>query len=443
MKQNNHSYHLKIPNFFVIIVALFVSWLTVYVIDIGMFNLDLLLIDKFGFEQTDEAVTFKATLRKVFNIVLFLNLFPFFLFLLWNIRFNPYRGWKKQKTPFVSIIIPAFNEQYTITKSIQCALDQNYPEYEVIVVDDGSSDFTPLLIDFPEVKSIHMERNQGKAAAVNKAIETAKGEYLLFSDSDSHLHKNAIRELIKHFDSPDVGAVCGKLIVRNPDSLIVCWQSVEYIFSQAIMKIAQNGSGSSILVCPGPICMYERKTMIEIGGFKERTIVEDFDMTLEITKIGKLAVYEPNAVSWTSTPKTFKALKGQRKRWYRGTLQALRLYKDMFFNRKFGMLGCIWLPYLYFWGFGGAVFEALLLIGSIPMLFHFYSVYITTLSVVFFLIFEAINIAIYIFSLFIERQLSLKMVIASILIKPYSIFIKYVILVAIYYELRNKKVTWS
>jgi cellulose synthase/poly-beta-1,6-N-acetylglucosamine synthase-like glycosyltransferase len=261
----SHKYNLKVPNILVIGLAVFMAYLSVYLINESINQIDSYIIDKFEFETDKKTNILKFLLIKVFDIFLFLNLFPFFLFLLWNIRFNPYKGWLKDKPPLVSIIIPAFNEQNTIIKSIQCAIRQDYPEYEIIVVDDGSSDFTPFLIDFPEVKAIHMVRNQGKASAVNQAIAEAKGDYILFSDSDSHLHKNAIRELVKHFDSPNVGAVCGKLIVRNIKSLIVCWQSIEYIFSQAIVKIAQNGSGASVLVCPGPICMYERKTLIEIG----------------------------------------------------------------------------------------------------------------------------------------------------------------------------------
>jgi cellulose synthase/poly-beta-1,6-N-acetylglucosamine synthase-like glycosyltransferase len=166
-------------------------------------------------------------------------------------------------------------------------------------------------------------------------------------------------------------------------------------------------------------------------------------MTLEITKIGKKAIYEPRAVSWTSTPKTFKALKGQRKRWYRGNLQAFRYYKDMFFNIKHGVLGFFWLPYLYFWGFGGAVFESLLIAASIPSLLYINSMYLTVISLCLYVLFELINVMIYILALILEKQASFRLIIATIIIKPYSIFMTFVRLLAIYYELRNKKTTWS
>ncbi|MEZ5692008.1 MAG: glycosyltransferase family 2 protein [Rickettsiales bacterium] len=379
----------------------------------------------------------------VFRFCLSLTIFPFYLFVGWNFCFGRKVGLQMKSLPFVTVIIPAFNEQETVKRSIECALAQDYPEFEVIVVDDGSSDFTPLIIENPEVRSVHMSQNQGKATAVNQAISEARGKYILFSDSDSHLHKDAISNLLRHFSDPKIGASCGKLIVRRNHRLVVLWQSIEYIFSQALVKTAQVGSGSSITVCPGPICMYERKTLLEVGGFKDRTIVEDFDLTLEIARIGKYATYDPTAISWTTTPETFKALKNQRLRWYRGNLQALLLHKDMLFNMKYGFLGLFWLPYLLIFGFGSACLEGLMIILLVPSIFYYASWKFGMLTVILYGLFEVVNILMYVAVLGMERSMKMNLILAACIMKPYNLFQTWVRLLAMYREMRGERITWN
>ena len=263
----------------VVFSSLILSVFVIYII----YEISFLAAYKLGFTfnyiNTDSSIDI---IWFFFLMCLTGSLFPFFLFVGWIIR-TKIRRKCPHKLPFVSIIIPAFNEQETVSKSIECALTQNYPEFEIIVVDDGSSDFTPLLINHPGVTSVSLSQNQGKANAVNIAITKAKGEFVLFSDSDSHLHPDAIMHLIGYFNNPKTGAVSGQLIVRQKRGLVALWQTIEYIFGQAIVKIAQCGSGSSITVCPGPICIYRRNLLLSLGGFKDRTIVEDFDLTVPAT----------------------------------------------------------------------------------------------------------------------------------------------------------------
>jgi cellulose synthase/poly-beta-1,6-N-acetylglucosamine synthase-like glycosyltransferase len=374
---------------------------------------------------------------------LVVSLFPFFLFVGWMTLFKHKRHVPK-RLPFVTIVIPAFNEQATVGKSIECALAQDYPKFEVIVADDGSSDFTPYLIGGDEVRAIRLARNRGKAHAVNQAVAEAKGEYVLFSDSDSHLHPDAIRTLVGHFNDPAVGAVSGQLIVRKSPGIIVLWQTIEYIFSQAVVKVAQFGSAGSISVCPGPICMYRRSLLLSLEGFKNRTLVEDFDMTLETIRSGYRTVYEPDALAWTSTPKSFKALKSQRIRWYRGNLQAVKLHKDIFFNRKYGALGFFWFPYLLAWGFGGALLQIALIAGlPVVALSSDAPWEVSRFGVFLYLSFEAVSAVQYVFTLALDRKMTWRLVAAALAMKPYHLFLAYVHLVAMYREIRKARIVWN
>lgn len=370
------------------------------------------------------------------------TVFPFFLFIGWILR-TKIRRECPDKLPFVSIIIPAFNEQETVSKSIECALAQDYPEFEILVVDDGSSDFTPLLIDHPDVTSVSLPQNQGKANAVNLAISKAKGDLVLFSDSDSHLHPDAIKHLIGYFNNPKIAAVAGQLIVRQKRGFVALWQTIEYIFGQAIVKIAQCGSGSSITVCPGPICIYRRDLLLSLGGFKDRTIVEDFDLTLEVIAAGYEVIYEPRALAWTSTPETFSALGRQRTRWYRGNLQVFKVHKNLLFNTQHGALGIFWMPYILLIGFGGAILEASIFL-CFPFIFYFSSAPIeaSLFGLFLFVIFELITIIQYILVLYLDRNLHLSLIIAACCMKPYQLFLTWIRLVALYREFRKEKVTW-
>jgi len=423
----------------VVLGALLLSVFVIYAI----YELTFLAVQSFGIAVVNVIPdTSIDVIWFFFLICLTGTLFPFFLFIGWLLR-TKVRRECPDKLPFVSIIIPAFNEQETVSKSIECALAQNYPEFEIIVVDDGSSDFTPLLINHPDVTSVSLPQNQGKANAVNLAVAKAKGEYILFSDSDSHLHPDAIKHLIGYFNTSKIGAVSGQLIVRQKRGFVALWQTIEYIFGQAVVKIAQCGSGSSITVCPGPICIYRRKLLLSLGGFKDRTIVEDFDLTLEVIAAGYEVIYEPRALAWTSTPETFSTLGRQRTRWYRGNLQVFQVHRDLLFNTKYGALGVFWMPYLLLIGFGGAILEAIIYL-CFPFVFYFSDspLDITLFGVLLFVIFEIVTVMQYIFVLYLDKNLHLSLIIAACCMKPYQIFLTWIRLVALYREFRKEKVTW-
>ncbi len=435
VSKDNYS---AVSHILIAFVALLMSIFLAYIIVSSILYIGL------KFDVLDDFSTLWSTIWFFITFFFLVSIqFPFFMFIGWKIKYKTNKQ-ILESLPFVTIVIPAFNEQKTINKSIECALDQNYPEFEVIVVDDGSLDFTPLLVDHPGVKSIHLSRNQGKANAVNEAIEQARGEYILFSDADSHLHPDALRHLLPHFNDSQVGGVSGQLIIRKSNKIIVIWQKLEYIFSQSIMKMAQHGSGSSISVLPGPVCMYRRKLLVSLEGFKNRTLVEDFDMTLDVVTAGYKTEYEPKALAWTSTPENFAALKQQRARWYRGNLQTLKVYKNMFFNRQYDTLGFFWLPYALYWGFGGAIVSVVLLFTlPVGMYFspaHSQYIFLILISVVVSAIISAVQ---YIFVLALDNNLRISLVLVSFTMMPYSVFLAFMYIIAIYREFTNKEIVWN
>ncbi len=369
--------------------------------------------------------------------------FPFLLFLGWIFQSGPSRT-TGGAAPFVSIIIPVYNEQGTITKSVRSALEQDYPNYEVIVVNDGSLDFTPYTVNDDAISLIHLRRNRGKAAALNAGIDQAKGEIIVFSDSDSRLEKDALRRLVEHFIDPAVGAVAGKIEVDVQNSLLDCWQTLEYIFGQVIVKLAQVGSGASAMVCPGPVCAIRRRLLLELGGYKDRSVVEDFDITLEIIDNGYRVAYEPRAIAWTNTPRNWGDLRLQRLRWYRGNLKVFSLYRHLFLRTDSGSLGIFWLPYALSVGFGGILLEAALLI-ALPFLLYFSGAALESLALglVFMVVIELLTTSQYLIALALEGKLRPALAFAALISKPYHLFLAWIRLVSITRELKNREITWN
>lgn len=294
-------------------------------------------------------------------------LVPFFLFVGWRTLANT-GPTAPRAAPFVSIIIPAFDEEPHIANAIDAALDQDYPSYEVIIIDDGSSDFTKYVADrYDVVRLIALRANLGKAHALNAGLAQAMGSIVVCSDSDSALARDALKHLVAHFADPAVGAMAGTVEIPDPRSFAQRLQSIEYIYGQNLLKLAQLGSGSSVAVCPGPISAFRRTALLQIGGFTDRTLTEDFDATLELIRHGFAVGFDPRAVASTSAPSTWQLLVKQRMRWSRGALQTMRLYKALLLSRTFGALGLFWLPYFLFIGYGGVILDALL-IGILPLL---------------------------------------------------------------------------
>ncbi len=244
------------------------------------------------------------------------------------------QGGVYENYPFVSIIVPAFNEAEVIQSSLASLLELRYPYYEIIAVDDGSTDGT-----FEKMKefegnhygvrvSVYRKENSGKAEALNYGIRRSKAPIVVCMDSDSRLTAEALRYAVYHFRDPHVGAVAGNVKVINRHNIWTKLQALEYIEGLNIVRNAQ-AFFRSVNVIPGPIGIFRRKAIEGTGGYDSDTFAEDFDMTVKILADGWKINYEPKAIAYTEAPEELLDIIKQRYRWCRGILQALRKQRHL------------------------------------------------------------------------------------------------------------------
>ena len=252
--------------------------------------------------------------------------------------------------PFVSILVPAFQETTTIASALRALVELDYPNYEIIVVDDGSADDTfeqaSAFVGCHGRCSLKLLRkpNGGKWSALNLAFGRATGDFVLCIDADCRLSRDALKRLIIRIDGPEVAGVAGQVTVRNRRRTITRLQAYEYVLANGGLRTAQSLFGM-VLVVPGPIGLYRRQALQDVfdrdicvshqvpisagkvpGPFSHETFAEDFQLSLTIVALGGRIVYEPRAVSYTKSPDLTHTLLSQRYRWNRGTLQVLRVY---------------------------------------------------------------------------------------------------------------------
>jgi cellulose synthase/poly-beta-1,6-N-acetylglucosamine synthase-like glycosyltransferase/peptidoglycan/xylan/chitin deacetylase (PgdA/CDA1 family) len=249
--------------------------------------------------------------------------------------------------PFVSVIVPAYNEEFVIEATIRSLLNSDYDNFEIIVIDDGSQDRTSEVVrtqfgDEPLVR-LFTEANAGKAAALNFGLRHAKGDVIVALDADTQFPANTIRALARRFSDPKIGAVAGNAKVGNRINLVTRWQALEYITSQNMDRRA-FASLNCITVVPGAVGAWRSQLIEECGGFSHETLAEDQDLTLQIRKLGYKIGYEETAVGWTEAPQTLRMLAKQRFRWAYGTLQCLWKHRDALFRPKYGALGFVAMP---------------------------------------------------------------------------------------------------
>jgi len=249
--------------------------------------------------------------------------------------------------PYVSVIVPAYNEEKVIARTIEALLETDYPNKEIIVVDDGSTDRTfeiALRYERAGVKVYHKE-NGGKFSALNYGLKFARGEIIITVDADSIVGRDSLKELVKKFKNPDVAAVCGNIKVLNRVNWLTRCQALEYITSISIFKRAFDIFGA-VTVVPGALGAF-RRNVIESGGLYDGdTVTEDFDITVKTLKTGGAIKASSKAIAYTEAPQSLKELYKQRMRWYRGNFQTLIKHKDAFTNPRYGFLQRLCLPFI-------------------------------------------------------------------------------------------------
>ena len=249
--------------------------------------------------------------------------------------------------PFVSIIVPAYNEQLVVANTIRSLLSSDYRKYEIIVVDDGSDDATSRVVQENFGKEARVRlltvANAGKAAALNTGLTHAKGSIVVALDADTLFGPRTVGALAHRFHDPKLGAIAGNAKVGNRVNLVTRWQALEYITSQNMDRRA-FASLNCITVVPGAVGAWRRDLLEQVGGFASDTLAEDQDLTLQIRQLGYEIGYEEGAVAWTEAPDRLKTLARQRFRWAYGTLQCMWKHRDALFRPRYGTLGFIAMP---------------------------------------------------------------------------------------------------
>ena len=253
----------------------------------------------------------------------------------------------QSNAPFVSVIVPAYNEEMVIEGTLRSLLLSDYSNFEVIVVDDGSRDRTSEIVREkfsaePRVR-LFTEPNTGKANALNLGLRYASGEVIIALDADTMFSPTAISALAHRFYDPRMGAVAGNAKVGNRINIVTRWQALEYITSQNMDRRA-FASLNCITVVPGAVGAWRRELLERAGGFTSDTLAEDQDLTLRIRRLGFKIGYEENAVAWTEAPATLRSLATQRFRWAYGTLQCMWKHRDALFRPRYGALGFVAMP---------------------------------------------------------------------------------------------------
>lgn len=257
--------------------------------------------------------------------------------------------------PMVSLVVPAYNEGLVIEAAVRSLFELDYPNYEIIVVDDGSTDDTyekaltvaRESVDVP-VRVI-TKRNGGKAEALNTGMSVARGEFILNMDGDSKLSRNTLRACIQHFENPRVGAVAGNVKVINRENIWTRIQALEYVEGLAMARKAQSFM-RVVNIIPGPLGLFRKSVLQQVGGYDHDTFAEDCDLTLKILMMGWHIEYEPTAIAWVESPSRLLDLLKQRYRWTRGILQATVKHSHALWQPRKAGINCFILWYMLFEG---------------------------------------------------------------------------------------------
>ena len=277
-------------------------------------------------------------------------------------------------TPSVSVIIAAYNEEKVIVRTVQALLAGDYPNLQILVVDDGSKDQTSEVVTDafagnPRVQLIR-KANGGKSSALNRGLLDATGEIVVSLDADTLFAPDTVRKLARHFSDARVGAVSGNVRVGNVSDfgawfrsfggqglpipkrlwraaqgfLLTRWQSLEYITSQNFDRRGYDLM-NCITVVPGAVGALRRQSVIDVGGYTHDTLAEDTDLTWKLRRAGWRIVNDNSAMAYTEAPESLRNLAKQRFRWAYGTLQCL--WKHRLALGHDGAFGWLALPSLW------------------------------------------------------------------------------------------------
>lgn len=298
--------------------------------------------------------------------------------------------------PPISVLVPAFNEEATIVSSVLSFLTLEYPNHEVVVVNDGSTDGTmkaliaayelyeapaayPDVVPTAKVRAYYRSRvyskltcldkeNGGKGDSLNAAVNAARFSYVLAVDADTLVERDALLRLARPFLLGEpVAAVGGTVRVVNGSSVALGlvtvprvdarWlpgiQTVEYLRAFLFGRLGWNRLGGSLIIS-GAFGLFKQEHLQAIGGYNTTSVTEDMDVVIRIHKLLRATdsndtiQFIPDPVAWTEVPVTVRGLYRQRERWHRGLIATLIAHRDVCFNPKYGRLGFIAYPFFFF-----------------------------------------------------------------------------------------------
>ncbi|MTK52834.1 glycosyltransferase [Paludibacter sp.] len=312
--------------------------------------------------------------------------------------------------PGVTVIAPAYNESKTIVNNIKALFTLQYNNYEIIVVNDGSTDDTldKIIKEFDlieteyiayaalptqPVNGIYKSRNQaysfltvvdkqngGKADALNAGINVSHFPYFVAIDVDCIVVPDALQKLVKpflsHTDNKTI-ATGGVIRIANsckidngqvlqvnvPDEYIVRFQVVEYLRAFLMGRMAWSKL-NGLLIISGALGMFDKDIVVQCGGYNVNTVGEDMELVVRMRrflydqKIKHRVEYIPDPLCWTEVPTTQDALQRQRNRWTRGNIDTLKIHRKLLFNPKYGRLGMLGYPFWFFFEWLAPLFEA-------------------------------------------------------------------------------------
>jgi len=251
--------------------------------------------------------------------------------------------------PSVVVVVPAYNEAVGIERAVRSLAASDYPDFEVVVIDDGSTDDTAAIVEQLALEQVRLVRksNGGKASALNTGIAASSAPVVVMVDGDTVFEPEALGRLVQPLGDPTVGAVSGNTKVGNRRGLLGRWQHIEYVTGFNLDRRMYE-----VLQCtptvPGAIGAFRRDALAEVGGVPGDTLAEDTDLTLAIGRTGRRVVYAQDARAWTEAPSSFGDLWRQRYRWSYGTMQAVWKHKRALLARdpRERRIGWLALPYM-------------------------------------------------------------------------------------------------
>lgn len=233
--------------------------------------------------------------------------------------------------PFVSILVPCHNEEATIIRTMEQLQKNTYPNFEIVAINDGSTDATGEILNqlakkHEKLRVITLAKNYGKAMALRSGTMASEAEFLMCIDADALLDKHAIHWMMLHFqDGPRVGAVTGNPRVLNKKNLLSRIQVGEFSAIIGMVKRSQRGIGRLFTVSGVNVC-YRRRALHSVGYWSPETVTEDIDISWKLQLQYWDIRYEPRSLTWIFVPETVNALWRQRLRWARGGAEAALKY---------------------------------------------------------------------------------------------------------------------